>query len=68
MGWAVWLLIPVVLTVVAALASWLRARPARTPNTQQAMQAHGEFLEALTRPAESKDTSPLPSADDRPAP
>ncbi|MDT4914722.1 MAG: hypothetical protein QOC66_3850 [Pseudonocardiales bacterium] len=55
MGWAVWLLIPVVVTMLAAVGSWLRARPARTPNTQQAMQAHGEFLDALSQTAQSKE-------------
>jgi hypothetical protein len=64
MGWAVWLLIPVVLTVLAALASWLRSRPPRTPNTQQAMQAHDEFLDALTRTAQSRDRGPKPSPRD----
>jgi hypothetical protein len=64
MGWAVWLLIPVVLTVLAAVGSWLRSRPARTPNTQQAMQAHDEFLDALTRTARSKDRGPVPPPGD----
>jgi hypothetical protein len=55
MGWAVWLLIPVAVTILAALGSWWRARPPRTPNTEQAMQAHGEFLDALSQTARSKE-------------
>lgn len=49
MSWAVWLLIPVAVTVLAALASWLRARPARKLTTRQAIQAHDEFLAALAQ-------------------
>jgi hypothetical protein len=59
MGWAMWLLIPVAVTVLAALVSWLRSRPDRTPNTDQSMRAHDEFLDALTRTARSKDDGPL---------
>ena len=54
-----WLLIPVAVTALAALASWLRSRPDRTPNTDQSMRAHDEFLDALTRTARSKDDGPL---------
>jgi hypothetical protein len=55
MTWALWLLIPVVVTVLAALGSWLRHRPARPPDTAQAMREHGEFLDALVQTARSKD-------------
>ena len=58
MGWAVWLLVPAGLTVLAAIGSWLRGRPARTPDTAQAMREHDEFLDALVRPARSRDRSP----------
>ncbi len=64
MGWAVWLLIPVAVTVLAALGSWWRARPARTLNTQEAMQAHGEFLDALSQTARSKDRGLPPRSAD----
>ncbi len=43
-----WLLVPVVVTVLAALASWWRHRPARPPDTARAMREHGEFLDTLT--------------------
>jgi hypothetical protein len=56
--WAVWLLIPVVATVLAAVGSWLRHRPARRPDAAQAMREHGEFLDALVQPARSKDRGP----------
>jgi hypothetical protein len=47
MSWAVWLLCPVVLTALAAVASWWRHRPARPPDTEQAMREHARFLTAL---------------------
>jgi len=57
----VWLLFPVVLTVLAALASWWRHRPARPPDTARAMRRHGEFLDALAQTARSKDRSDPPA-------
>jgi hypothetical protein len=54
-SWALWLLVPVVLTVLAALGSWLRHRPARPPDTARAMREHGEFLDALVQSARAKD-------------
>jgi len=50
-----WLLVPAVVTVLAALGSWLRHRPARPPDTARAMREHGEFLEALVQSARAKD-------------
>jgi hypothetical protein len=46
--WAVWLLIPVAVTVLAALGSWWRGRPKRAPTADEAMRAHADFLAALT--------------------
>ena len=60
MNWAFWLLIPVCVTMVAALGSWWLARPKRVPSTQDAMRAHDEFLDALVQAARSKDRG-LPS-------
>jgi hypothetical protein len=57
-GWAVWLLIPVAATLLAAIGSWLRARPKKTPTTDEAMHAHSEFLDALAQTARSKDRGP----------
>jgi len=54
MSWAVWLLIPVAVTLLAAFGSWLRSRPKRAPTTRQAMRAHDEFLDALAQ-ATKKD-------------
>jgi hypothetical protein len=45
----------VVATVIAALWSWLRARPEPLPDTDEAMRAHAEYLEALTHSARAKD-------------
>jgi hypothetical protein len=58
----VWLLIPVVLTVLAAVLSWWRHRPARPLDTARAMRAHEEFLDALVQTARSKDRG-RPSSD-----
>jgi len=54
-SWAAWLLFPVAVTVLAAIVSWWRHRPARPPDTARAMREHGEFLDALVRPARAKD-------------
>jgi hypothetical protein len=62
--WAVWLLIPVAVTALAAVGSWLRHRPARPPDTSRAMREHGEFLDALVQTARSKDRgADAPSGD-----
>ncbi len=57
-SWAIWLAVPFALTLLAALASWLRARPKREPNTRQAMRAHGDYLDALMQAPRSKDRGP----------
>jgi hypothetical protein len=65
MGWAVWLSIPIAATALAAIGSWVRARPKKAPSTDKAMRAHGEFLDALVQTARSKDRgrpSDCPSA------
>lgn len=53
MAWAVWLAVPVVITLLAALWTWWRGRLARTPGTLEAMRAHRDYLDALVRPARS---------------
>jgi hypothetical protein len=61
-SWVVWLLIPVALTVLAALVSWVRARPERAPGTGESMRAHGDYLDALSQTARSKDRGPTSSS------
>jgi hypothetical protein len=54
MAWALWLAIPIVATLVAAVATWWpahRARASRQPDTDTAMQAHRDYLDALVLPA-----------------
>lgn len=54
MAWALWLAVPIVATVVAAVGTWWsarRSRPARRTDTVDAMQAHRDYLDALTVPA-----------------
>jgi hypothetical protein len=63
MSWAVWLLIPVALTTIAAIASWLRHRPPRPPDTARAMREHSDFLDALVQTARSKDRGDAGSGD-----
>jgi hypothetical protein len=65
MGWAVWLGVPVVATLLAAAWTWLRSRPAPPLTTTEAMHAHGVYLDALVETARSKDRGPYaPSAHD----
>jgi cytochrome c-type biogenesis protein CcmH/NrfF len=58
-GWVLWLAVPLVVTLIAAAITWLRARPARELTTQQAMRAHGDYLDALTQAPRSKDRGPF---------
>jgi hypothetical protein len=58
-GWIVWLLIPVVVTVVVAGLSWFRSRPVRRLDTRGAMRAHADYLDALVETARSKDRGPF---------
>jgi hypothetical protein len=51
MAWALWLAVPVVVTVLVALWAWWRGRPQRQPDTDEAMRAHRDYLDALTVPA-----------------
>lgn len=55
MAWLWWLSGPVVATVVAALWTWVRARPEPLPDTDEAMRAHADYLQALTQTARAKD-------------
>ena len=61
MTWAVWLAVPVAVTVLAALWSWARSRPRRLPDTAASMRAHSAYLEALGASTRDRATSPEPS-------
>ncbi len=54
MTWAVWLGVPAVATALAAVWTWLRSRPARTPSTADAMKAHSDYLDALAADARGR--------------
>lgn len=58
MTWALWLAVPVLATVLAAVWSWLRSRPGATPNTGQSMQAHSDYLDALVQTARDRNCAP----------
>jgi hypothetical protein len=51
MAWALWLSVPVAATALTALWAWWRARPVRRLDTSDSMQAHRDYLDALTVPA-----------------
>jgi hypothetical protein len=70
MTWALWLAVPVGATTLAALWSWLRGwwvrRAERPLDTEAAMRAHGQYLDALVIPARSAARPPSRSLSDRP--
>jgi len=53
MAWALWLAVPIAATVLAAVGTWWsarRTRPAKRADAADAMQAHRNYLDALTVP------------------
>ncbi|WP_375481721.1 hypothetical protein [uncultured Jatrophihabitans sp.] len=67
MGWALWLAVPVAVTVLAALWSWLRSRPRRLPDTAESMRAHSAYLDALGATTRA-GTPPVPASPEAVAP
>lgn len=65
MSWAVWLAVPVVVTIIVALWTWVRSRPARQPSTTRSMQAHSEYLDALVETAHNRPDTSARSGDER---
>jgi hypothetical protein len=72
MTWALWLAAPVGATALAAIWSWWRGwrvrRAARPLDTEAAVRAHSEFLDALTVPVPSagrRDEAAPPDTLDR---
>jgi hypothetical protein len=57
-GWALWLAVPLVATVLAAVVTWWRGRPPAPPGPAQAMRAHQRYLDALGTPARQRDRPP----------
>jgi hypothetical protein len=47
-SWAIWLAVPVMITLLAALFLWWRGRPARPLRTAQTISGHRAYLDALT--------------------
>jgi hypothetical protein len=64
MTWAWWLAVPVVVTLLAALWSWVRARPRRLPDTAESMRAHTAYLDALGASSRSRAPVAPPSDED----
>jgi hypothetical protein len=48
-SWALWLAVPVCLTVASALAAWWHERPGKGLSPGQAIKAHQAYLDALER-------------------
>jgi hypothetical protein len=67
MGWAIWLSVPVVATVVASLATWWSAhrerRRRRRRSVDGARRDHQRYLDALTVPA--RGSARVPPGDRR---
>jgi hypothetical protein len=70
-AWAVWLSVPLLATVLAALWAWVRGRPPAPLDTDAAIRAHQRYLDALTvpargpaRPTLDEDAGNPPSKDD----
>jgi hypothetical protein len=57
MAWAMWLAVPVAITVLAALCVWWRGRPRPAPTVQQTVRAHHEYLDALAAAARGLDSA-----------
>jgi hypothetical protein len=47
LSWAIWLAAPAVVTLLAALVLWWRARPEPRLRTAQTISGHRAYLEAL---------------------
>jgi len=62
-SWLLWLLAPAGAVALAAVVSWLRARPAKPLSTDDAMRAHAAYLDALGSPARSRDRGPRKTDD-----
>ena len=63
MAWALWLAVPIVATVLAAVGTWWSARrscPARRSDSADAMQAHRDYLDALAVPARGTERVATP--------
>lgn len=50
-AWAVWLAVPVAVTLIVAVWTWVRARPPRQPSTAKSMREHAEYLDTLAATA-----------------
>ncbi len=57
-AWAVWLAVPVAATLLAAVWTWWRGRPPKTPRTRAAIVEHAAYLEALAQASERGPSSP----------
>jgi hypothetical protein len=62
-AWAVWLSVPLLATVLAAIWAWLGGRPPAPLDTEAAITAHRRYLDALSVPARG-DARPAGGEDD----
>jgi hypothetical protein len=47
LSWAIWLAVPIVITGLASLLLWWRARPERPLRTAETISGHQAYLDAL---------------------
>jgi hypothetical protein len=66
-AWAVWLSVPLLATLLAALWAWVRGRPEAPLDTEAAITAHRRYLDTLVVPARGAGP-PLHREDGEPAP
>jgi hypothetical protein len=60
--WVLWLAVPVGVTLLAALWSWVRSRPRRAPDTAESMRSHTAYLDALGASTRTRRPSAPPPA------
>jgi hypothetical protein len=46
-AWAIWLAVPVVITLLVAIVVWWRGRARRPPTVNQTLAEHARYLAAL---------------------
>jgi hypothetical protein len=56
--WALWLAAPVLVTVLAAMVLWWRARPPRPQGIEETIAGHREYLRVLGANASARPEAP----------
>ncbi len=56
--WALWLIVPLVVPVLAALIMWWRGRPRRPVTTTESIAGHRAYLQALEAVTQGSAAAP----------